>query len=59
MPIYDFSKDSEKIRWLKTADKEHGKSQLRHWRNQKAKRIGNAAAEAWMLDLIEQAKENQ
>ncbi len=56
MPVYDFNKDSEKIRWLSTAYRPHGISMLERWRDQKTKQIGKAKAQEWMLELIKAAK---
>lgn len=52
---YDFSQDSEKVRWLKTAFKPHGRAMLERWRDADTKQIGFEAANKKMLMLIEQA----
>lgn len=57
MPTYDFNTDKDKVRWLRTAYKPHGKAMLDRWRKQKTFEIGRAKAELWMLDLIKRAKD--
>ncbi len=55
--IFNFNLDSERVRWLKTATPEHGRSMLDRWRSEKQKQIGKVAAQEWMMELIKQAKE--
>ena len=55
--IYDFSQDSEKVRWLKTAFPPHARAMLERWRNQDEKMIGKTKAQEKMMYLIKQAKE--
>jgi len=55
--VYDFNRDDEKVRWLKTAFKEHGRQMLSRWRDQDTLFIGKEKAQEKMLELIRKVKE--
>ena len=55
--VYDFSKDSEKVRWLKTAFPPHGRAMLERWRSKDEKVMSKEKAQEKMMYLIKQAKE--
>ena len=53
--VYDFTQDSEKVRWLKTAFKPHANAMMDFWQEKDRLRIGFAKAKEKRQELIARA----
>jgi hypothetical protein len=57
--VYDFSKDAEKVRWLKMAFKPHANAMLDRWQEKDRLKIGVAKAKEKRQELIRKAESNE